>query len=182
MSAQKNNSWESIQPTAPLLLVVLPEAVTVPKAAVKTKDVTFSNRAFAHMVDMTIIHGTSVYTAKGGALGFLALLQNMYGLKGSGNAVMLAQLFSYSYWSIWAASLGLGSLCYFVISTHKLGKTFGQAFFELKVVDANGQAPTFAVSLKRYFFGIVCYASGGIFFHLSLHDKWTDTKVVSTQK
>lgn len=170
-----------IKPAAPLpptlQLVLLP----APTSVVSAPPVSFVHRAMAHMLDMTIIQGFSSCTAKWGALGFLALLQNFYGVKGSGNPVVLDQLFSYAYWSIWIAGTALASLCYFVGLTHAHGKTFGQAFFELKVEGVDGRAPCFWTSFRRYGLGILSYVSLGLFWWSRHQDSWSKTRVVSSQ-
>ena len=181
MSLSRTKNWESIQPTLAAVPVAAAPVVSIAPAVTPVLPAaSFVERTQAHFMDMLIVQGFSVSLAKVGALGFLALLQNFYGVKGVGNAVVLRTIYEYSFWSIWGAALLLSSLCYFVELTNLYGKTFGQAFWGLRVVGLDGKQLCFKGSVTRYGWGIVSYLSCGLVYRLGLLDKWSKSHVTNS--
>lgn len=79
--------------------------------------------------------------------------------------------FAAEHWAAWTAFtsfLLLLSFFYFVGSWLIWGKTLGGTLFDLKIVGADGEPPTFSAALKRWLAMFVSIGTGGIGFALAV--------------
>lgn len=162
-----------------LLLLVEPNA----PASVKAQ---FTPRTLAHLMDLFVVQGFSLYTAK---LGSLTLLSgHMAEIRDSGKLAsgIFREAFHYGSGQVFFVCFALFSLLYFVGMPLVTGRTFGLGVFGLKLENQAGTKPTMKQLLTRLAAYLTCFASLGILFAVGLrrrdgrflHDQISDTSVV----
>lgn len=151
-----------------------------------TTRISFVPRTLAHLIDISILQGFSLYASK--VCGLLLLSIHFPGGLQAGNEALFQDS--------WGASAGLlnlscfmcFSLLYFVALPLKARRTIGMGVFGLKFSTHAGQAPDFADFLSRYLWCILNYVSLGFLSIKSLretngllfHDKISETKMVQS--
>lgn len=162
-----------------LLRLVESNAPARPKAQ-------FTSRTLAHLMDLCVVQGFSLYSAK---LGSLALVSgHMKEIQDSGKFAggIFREAFQYGNWQVFFACLTLFSFLYFVGMPYVLGRTFGLGVFGLKLENAAGTNPTMKQLITRLATYAASFASLGLLFVVGLrrrdgrflHDQISETRIV----
>jgi uncharacterized RDD family membrane protein YckC len=119
-------------------------------------------RVLAHGVDACVLSGFSVYVAKIFSVVLISFHGRAIAASGKVAASVFQQAFDYSSSQLFAACFASFSMLYFVGLPLMFGRTPGQAVFGLRIVGAEGAAPTLRQLVLRLG-GLACaYGSAGI--------------------
>lgn len=128
-------------------------------------------RAVAHLMDMALLIGCSLYVAKLFTLVVVALHLNS--IRGTGRLAggLFREAFVAGQGQFFAATFVVFSLLYFVMMPMRTGKTFGLGIVGLCLRGEDGAHPTLKPLVSRYGWCVMAYLSGGLLILAGLRSR-----------
>lgn len=144
-----------------------------------------SARALAHVFDLFIVNGVSVYGSKLFTFALLALYSRPLSAAGSEAEPIFEELYDLASSQLLAACIAAVAVVYFVGLPLLIGRTLGQGLFGMRIVSNEGRDPTARQLVYRLFYCLVTYASFGLLCLVGLrqrngrfaHDSWSDSQI-----
>lgn len=143
-----------------------------------------SSRAYAHIVDLYILQGFSLYSSKLLALAFISFHVPAAMDHGKQAALLFQNSWDFTFGLLTLSCFLSASFLYFVALPLVAKRTLGMGIFGLKLVTHKNEAPGLADLLSRYLWCWVNYLSLGVlnFFTRNeraqlFHDKISETKI-----
>jgi hypothetical protein len=143
-------------------------------------------RTLACCIDLFVVQGFSLYSAK---LSTLALLSgHMNDIKDSGKLAggIFRELFAFGNSQIFFACFAAFAFVYFIGMPFLCGRTFGLGVFGLKIANEENENPDIGALALRLVGLLGSFATMGLIFTVGLrrrdgrflHDQWSKTKIV----
>jgi uncharacterized RDD family membrane protein YckC len=131
----------------------------------------FYARFVAHVVDVCVLGGFSVYLAKISSIFLISLHGAAISSSGKAAAVVFRQAFDYSSAQLFSSSFAALSLLYFVGLPMVFGRTPGQGILGLRIWEEAGEKPSLRALILRLFGVTLTYASGGLLCLVGLRQR-----------
>lgn len=143
-------------------------------------------RIWAHLLDITIVAGFSLYFAKISTAALVSLHMPQISKAGRVTASLVREVYSHGNGSLLLASFLVFSSIYFISLPVLAGRTLGMGIFGLRVVSENATEIGFRQAFLRFLGCGLSYFSGGLLCFVGLrkrsgrflHDQISETKVI----
>ncbi len=143
-------------------------------------------RALAHFVDVCIVQGFSLYSAKFFTVILLGFHAGAITASGKSAGPAFRHIFTYASTELFAASFAALAIVYFVALPMVMGRTLGLGLFGMRIAGTSGENPDMRQLVLRLLgcalnyasFGLLCLGGlrkrSGVF----LHDELSGSRVV----
>lgn len=162
--------------------------VVVPPAAARATSALVP-RVLAHLLDLALVQGVSLYCAKFFAVALISFHAGAIGGSGRRATPLFLEAYETSRTQLFAAAFAAIAVAYFVGMPMVTGRTFGMGLFGLRVRGATGEPASMRQLLFRFLGCALTYATGGLLAVTGLRhrdgkffqDQWSGTCVTHDQ-